>query len=312
MSGELESVIFQDVDQARAFLEAARWPNGPVCPHCGAFENVHRLEGKASRPGLFQCNACHGQFSVTVGTVFERSKIPLNTWLLATHLLSSSKKGMSSHQLHRMLGVTYKTAWFMSHRIREALREGHFSGPLGGEGKTVEMDEAYIGGLEKNKHRNKRKHAGGGGKGKEAVFALVERGGSVRSHHVPKVNAKTLRPILVSQVKRSTALMSDESVHSKTLGQEYQRHQTVNHSIGEYVRGDAHTNTIEGYFSIMKRGIHGIYHHVSPQHLKRYLAEYDFRYNERSRLGVDDAERTVKALKGIEGKRLTYQGPQAR
>ncbi|HXP74639.1 MAG TPA: IS1595 family transposase, partial [Stellaceae bacterium] len=216
-------------------------------------------------------------------------------------------KGISALQISRMLGFGYKTAWFMCHRIRESMRETKPTEPLGGEGRTVEMDEAYIGGLEKNKHRNKRKHAGGGGKGKEAVFSLVERGGSVRSHHVPTVNAKTLGPILREQMKQGTALMSDESVTAMSLGQEFGNHQAVNHSIGEYVRGDAHTNTVEGYFSILKRGIIGTYHHVSPQHLKRYLAEFDFRYNERQSLGVSDARRMAKSLQGIVGKRLTYR-----
>src|SRR4029077_4959050 len=238
--------------------------------------------------------------------------IPLHKWLAVTHLMMASKKGMSALQISRMLGFGYKTAWFMCHRIRESLRATKATEPLGGHGKTVEIDEAYIGGLEKNKHRNKRKHAGGGSKGKEAVFALVERGGSVRTHHVPIVNAKTLRPILKAQLAEGGTLMSDEAEHSKVLGQENGKNETVRHSTGEYVRGDAHTNTVEGYFSILKRGIIGTYHHVSPKHLKRYLAEFDFRYNERMALGVNDTERATKALKGVVGKRLTYRQPNQR
>ena len=196
---DLGNPIFQDVEKARKFLEGVRWPNGPVCPHCGSVDAAHKLKGKAHRPGLYQCNACQGQYTVTVGTVFERSKIALNKWLLATHLLCSSKKGISAHQLHRMLGVTYKTAWFMTHRIREAMREGTLT-PMGGGGKTVEADETFIGGKEKNKHVGKRNRANIGGQGKEVVFSLVERGGKVHSHHVPEVSAKTLRPILEAQV----------------------------------------------------------------------------------------------------------------
>jgi transposase-like protein len=308
---DIANPIFQDVEKAREFLEAVRWPDGPVCPHCGTFENVHKLEGKAHRPGLYQCNACEGQFTVTVGTVFERSKIALNKWLLATHLMCSSKKGISAHQLHRMLGVTYKTAWFMAHRIREAMREGTFT-PMGGSGKTVEADETFVGGKEKNKHVGKRKRGNIGGMGKEAVFSLVERGGRVRSQHVPSVSAKTLRPILVSQVDRNSTLMTDGEGQYRIVGPEFAKHETVNHSINEYVRGEAHTNTIEGYFSILKRGVTGTYHHVSQEHLKRYLGEFDFRYNNRVALGVDDNARTVEALKGIEGKRLTYRRTDSR
>jgi transposase-like protein len=307
--GTFSDPIFRDPEKARAWLERELWPAGPVCPHCGTVDEATYVEGEkhTHRDGLYMCNACRKQFTVTVGTLFERSHIPLNKWLFALFLLMSSKKGVSAHQMHRMIGVSYKSTWFMMMRLREALREGFFTEPLGGEGKTIEIDEAFIGGLEKFKHRNKRKHAGTGGQGKEAVFALVERGGSVRSHHVPVVNAKTLGPILREQMKEGSKLMSDESVTAMHLGAEFGNHQAVNHSIGEYVRGDAHTNTVEGYFAILKRGVHGVYHHVSPAHLKRYLAEFDYRYNERSKLGVTDEARTAKAVKGIVGKRLTYR-----
>lgn len=303
---ELSNPVFQDADKARKWLEAHLWTDGPVCPQCGTIGNATALP---TRPGWYQCNApaCRAQFTVTVGTLFERSHIPLNKWLMAAFMLCCSKKGVSTHQMHRMIGVSYKSTWFMMHRLREAMREGKFPTPLGGKGKTVEIDETFVGGKEKNKHLSKRKHIGTGGMGKEAVFSLVERGGSVRSHHVPAVNAKTLRPILVSQVDRGSFLMTDEAAPSKMMGREFGNHQSVNHAIGEYVRGGAHTNTIEGYFSILKRGITGTYHHVSQQHLKRYLAEFDFRYNERSALGVSDNERAAKALKGIVGKRLTYR-----
>ncbi|MBW7852477.1 MAG: IS1595 family transposase [Rhodospirillales bacterium] len=296
---DITNPIFQDEDKARQFLEAQRWPNGPVCPHCGSVECSTKMQGKAHRPGLYQCKACRQQFTVTVRTVYERSKIPLTKWLLATYLLCSSKKGMSAHQLHRMLGVTYKTAWFMAHRIRESMRElsAPESGPLGGENKVVEADETYVGG----KAKNRKNHV----PPKEAVVSLVEREGRVRSFHVPEVTSKTLRPILKAQIEQKSYLMTDESGVYLKPGNDFQGHGRVNHSIEEYVRGGFwHTNTVEGYFSILKRGVVGTYHHVSQQHLKRYLGEFDFRYNYRQ---ISDTERAVVALKGIEGKRLTYR-----
>jgi transposase-like protein len=311
MNVDLTDPTFNNEEVARAHFEASRWPNGPICPHCGVVDEATELKGKSTRPGVYNCRACDKPFTATIGTIFERSHIPMHKWLLAIHLMSASKKGISAHQLWRMLGFgSYRTAWFMAHRIRESMRELHpeDAGSLGGEGKTVEIDETFVGGLEKNKHRSKRQHVGTGGAGKEAVFSLVERGGKVRSHHVPTVTAATLRPILTAQVHEATFVMTDEGATAKSLGRGFVKHGMVNHSIGEYVRGEIHTNTIEGYFSIFKRGINGVYHHVSQQHLKRYLAEFDFRYNERAALNVTDSERAEKVLRGTVGKRVTYQG----
>lgn len=293
---------FHSEAAAIARLEAIVWPQGPFCPRCGGLDRITAVKG--GRAGLRRCGPCKREFTATVGTIFERSHVKLHKWFQAAHLMASSKKGISAHQLHRTLKVTYKTAWFMEHRLREAMRELHPNGQLGGAEKAVEFDETYIGGKEKNKHRNKR-HSGTGGVGKEIAFSLVERGGSVRSHHVPVVSNKTLRPILAAQIHADTTVMSDEG--GAKLGRDFARYETINHSIGEYVRGDVHTNTIEGYFSILKRGIIGTYHHVSPQHLKRYLAEFDFRYNERAALGVNDEARADKLVHGIVGKRLMYK-----
>jgi transposase-like protein len=302
---DITNPIFQDENKARAYLEKQRWPDGAYCPHCGDSENVTRMKGKSHRPGLFQCNSCRKTFTVTVGTLYERSKIPLHKWLFATHMLSASKKGMSAHQLHRMLGVTYKTAWFMAHRIREAMNEPD-PGPLGGKFKVVEADETYFGGNKGEWEyrsglgwRRKRGYAG-----KRAVVSLVERGGNVRSFHVDKANGETIRKILFTNVYRDTNLMTDESMLYRKPGKQYASHQRVNHGIREYARGDVSTNTIEGYFSIFKRGMKGVYQHCGEQHLKRYLSEFDFRYNTRN---LSDSERADLALKGITGKRLTYR-----
>jgi len=294
---------FHNEEAARKHLESIRWPNGPVCPHCGGTERNSRLDGESHRPGLLFCGDCRKQFTVTVGTVFEDSKIPLHKWVLATHLLCASKKGMSSKQLERMLGVTYKTAWFMTHRIRKAMEVRH-DGQLGGGGGTVEADETFWGKKDGAKVRRGFAH-------KNAVFALVERGGKVRSFHVPNVTAKTLKPILKSQMAVDAHLMTDEAGQYRVLGPVSASHQTVVHSAGEYVRGTVHTNTIEGLFSLLKRGLIGTYHHVGEQHLQRYVTEFDFRYNNREALGVDDSERADKALKGISGKRLTYRRTHA-
>ncbi len=301
---DLQNPAFTDENTAREALELVRWPSGPVCPHCGNLDQskIAKGHGKASRPGLYYCAACNGQFTVTVGTVMERSKIPLTKWLLAMHLMGASKKGVSALQLQRMLGVTYKTAWFLSHRIREAMAVAP-RGPLGGEGKIVEVDETYLGGKEKNKHKSKRNAKNIGGQGKKIVFALTERDGDTRSFHVANVSASTLRPIMKAQIDQATKLMTDDAGQYRHMGKDFV-HESVNHSADEYVRGEAHTNTAEGRWSLMKRAVYGTHHSISEAHLSRYLAEWDFKWNTRK---IDDGERAALIAKGIEGKRLTYR-----
>jgi transposase-like protein len=298
-----DTPYFTDKNQARIYLESIRWPNGVVCPKCGSKEKHYQLKSKEKsqkpvREGVWKCKTCRKQFTVTVGTVFEDSHIPLNKWLLATYLICASKKGMSAHQLHRMLDVTYKTAWFMDHRIRCAM-----DGKKGKLGGIIEADETYIGGKEKNKHFDKKLNAGRGGVGKIPVFALVERKGKVISIPVKTVTGNNLKSIIRENVKKSAKIMTDDFTSYNGLSKNF-FHSVVNHGKGEYVRDDVHTNTVENYFSILKRGITGVYHHVGEHHLHRYLSEFNFRYNERK---IDDDERSMLALRGIEGKRLMYR-----
>ncbi|MBR0649020.1 IS1595 family transposase [Roseomonas terrae] len=310
MATDLTAPIYTDEAAARAHLERLRWPNGPVCPHCGVIGEATRLAGEAHRPGLLECRACRRQFSVTVGTVFERSHVPLNKWVLATHLMSASKKGISAHQLHRMLGVTYKTAWFMAHRIREAMTDQN-PGPIGGEGKVIEADEAYLGKVETPVPSSSRKGRPylkrDISKQKRPIVALVERGGEVRAMHMPVVTGENIRDALVRNADRASRLHTDESRLYPKVGAEFAAHETVQHSAGEYARGDVTTNSVEGFFGILKRGMRGVYQHCGEQHFQRYINEFAFRYNNRVRLGVDDNARARLVLLGITGKRLTYR-----
>lgn len=291
---------FNDEAAAYAYVEARLWKQGRVCPHCGVVGRSAPLKGKSNRIGLYKCYACRKPFTVKVGTIFEDSHIAMRDWLAAIHLICSSKKGISSNQLHRTLGITLKSAWFLSHRIREAMARSDGLPPIGGEGKVIEADEFYVGRKPGTKVRRGSGHM-------NPVFALVERGGAVRSAHVPNVSAESLRPILHGQASPKSRLMTDELATYKLLGHRFKSHEAVKHSVDEYVRGDVHTNTIEGFFSILKRGVYGTYQHVSEAHLKRYLAEFDFRYSNRAALGIGDEGRTDRALVGAKGKRLTYR-----
>lgn len=299
----LQNPIFQDETKAREWLEARVWPNGPVCPHCGVTgDDVTKLEGKKHRPGVYQCNGCREQFTVTVKTVFERSKIPLSKWLAALFLMTASKKGVSAHQMHRMLKISYKSTWFMCHRLREAMRIGGLA-PLGGGGKVVEVDETFIGRME-----GEPKRMGGHGH-MNTVLTLVERGGSARSFHVDGVRVADIAPIVRENVSREAHLMTDEAHRYREVGQEFASHGVINHRAKEYVRGEITTNTVEGFYSIFKRGMKGVYQHCKKKHLHRYLAEFDFRYSYRVKLGYNDEDRAALLAKGIAGKRLTYRRP---
>lgn len=311
MNVDLTNPIFHDEAMARAWLERARWGSHPACAHCGSL-NVIRMEGEAHRGGLLKCRDCSKQFSVTVGSVMERSHIPLAKWVLAFHLMASSKKGVSAHQLHRSLNVTYKTAWFMAHRIREAMRDPNPS-PLGGEGKIVEADETYHGKreipqpLSRGRIRKPTKSGKAGGAEKRPIVGLVERGGEVRAIHMPRVTGKNITDALRRHADRKSRLHTDESPLYPAVGAEFAKHETVKHSAKEYVRGDVHTNSAEGFFGIFKRGMTGVYQHCGEQHLQRYLDEFAFRYSNRSKLGIEDTERAMIAMRGAEGKRLTYR-----
>ena len=301
----LSRPYFHNEDAAFAFLESILWADGPVCGKCGCSGRITKVKANAAkriRVGLYRCGDCKAQFRVTVGTVFEHIRLPLHKCLQAAHLMCSSKKVISAHQISRTLEVQYKTAWFLCHRIREAMRDDGTFDMLGGANKVVEADETYIGGKAKNRaHREP--------KPKKPVLSLVERDGRVRSFHIPSVTGENVKPIIAANADKASALMTDESTVYPKIGATFANHQTVNHSAGEYARlgGYVHINTAENFYSIVKRGITGVYHSVSEARLHRYLAEFDFRYNNRSGLGCEDAERADRALRGVVGKRLTYR-----
>jgi transposase-like protein len=300
-----QNPIFQDETKAREALEAVRWPDGPICPHCGNSDQdkVAKLTTKSARPGLHYCVECKGQFTVTVGTVFERSKVPLTKWWMAAHLFNQGKNGCSAHEIHRQVGVTYKTAWFMMHRLREAMTDMK-PGPMGTSGGNVQADETY--------HLNTSKRAKSYRKGlkhKASIVALVDEDrGEVRAFHVKGVTSDKVREILFTNVMRKATLVTDEANFYKYVGKAYANHETVIHTGREYVNKDGFTtNNVENFFGVFKRGMRGTYTFCGEQHLQRYLAEFQFRYNNRSGLGITDGERTARAMKGIEGKRLTYR-----
>lgn len=304
----LDAKVFHDESAAYKFVEARVWPEGPVCPHCGCTKDrVGKLEGKSTRHGVYKCYGCRKPFTVKVGTIFEASHVKMNLWLQAIYLMCSSKKGISSNQLHRTLGVTLKTAWFMSHRIREAMKQDGSDGPLGGEGQIVEADETYLGPGRAVFETGKGWVPERGTAGKMIVMTLVQRGGGARSLKVDNVAREEVRNFVAQNADAASRLHTDEAKRFVNIGRKFASHEVVNHSKLEYARGDVTTNTVEGFFSVFKRGMRGTYQHCGEQHLQRYLAEFDFRYSNRKSLGVDDILRTEKAVRGIVGKRLTYR-----
>jgi transposase-like protein len=307
MKSTLSDKHFHDEAAAYAYVEARVWPEGPICPHCGGTERISKMGGKSTRIGAYKCYQCRKPFTVKIGTIFESSHVPLRHWLQAIFLLSSSKKGISSNQLARTLGCTLKTAWFLSHRIRESMGEKGLP-PLGGEGKIVESDETYWGpkDIDTDPKMKARRRGKPGPGGKAKIMALVERGGHSRAIKVADLTNETMQRVLLENVDRKSRLMTDEGT-ALSIGLMFAKHETVKHSAKEYARGDVSTNTIEGYFSVFKRGMRGTYQHCAEKHLQRYLDEFNFRYNTRTALGVNDTSRADKALKGIVGKRLTYR-----
>ena len=301
----LTAAIYHDDDAAREHLEKFLWGDaGATCPRCGQFgDRITKLQGASTRPGVYKCKDCRKPFTVTVGTVMERSHVPLSKWVMAADFMANAKKSMSALQRQRHIGTNYETAWFLFHRLRECPPTPSEASPIGGEGKYVEADTTYIGGKGKNKHRNKRNAKNIGGAGKTIVHSLIERGGAVRSHHIANVAGKTLRPIAMKTVSRKSAFMTHTAGSYMGMGKEFVRHEMVDHGAGEYVRGDAHSNTVESFFALLKRGVYGRFHNVSEAHLPRYLREFDWRHSNRH---LSDAERADALLAGAKGKRLLY------